>query len=254
MTRRKKQGLPGTGKGLRGGGERAIETGELEDGEHSPSPEPERPHHRRRRKRRHEKESRCVREGRDGTPLMDEQAAAAGGLEEGEIGADVENDDAPRGRSCHSVQSDRDRHGHSSTPGTSSGSQGGFSKSMLGAPLAIPFIDLSVPPPTMGGGALGFGRNIERAGSFGVPDRHPPSFPPVDRMAGQLLLPTLQQPLHYPKHTHTAPLPATQPWLPSVPASLPYSQQVTTAWDSRRYAQCLLHHISALQNSPTCSS
>ena len=36
-------------------GERALEAGELEDGEHSPSPEPERPHHRRRRKRRHER-------------------------------------------------------------------------------------------------------------------------------------------------------------------------------------------------------
>ena len=35
--------------------ERALEAGELEDGEHSPSPEPERPHHRRRRKRRHER-------------------------------------------------------------------------------------------------------------------------------------------------------------------------------------------------------
>merc|ERR550539_2082217 len=33
----------------------SLEAGELEDGEHSPSPEPERPHHRRRRKRRHER-------------------------------------------------------------------------------------------------------------------------------------------------------------------------------------------------------
>merc|ERR1719193_1009722 len=33
----------------------AVEPGELEDGEHSPSPEPERPHHRRRRRRRHER-------------------------------------------------------------------------------------------------------------------------------------------------------------------------------------------------------
>jgi len=200
--------------------ERALETGELEDGEHSPSPEPERPHHRRRRKRRHEKESRSGREGRDGTPLMDEQAAAAGGLEEGEIGADVENDDVPRGRSRHSVQSDRSRQGHSSTPGTNGGSQGGFSQSMLGGPHgpppAIPFIDTSVPPPTMSGGGPGFGRNIERAGSYGVLDRPPPTFPPVDRMGGQPLLSTPQQPPYYPTHntSYQPPSPNYPPYQP----------------------------------------
>ena len=46
--------------------ERALEAGELEDGEHSPSPEPERPLHRRRRKRRHERRDDDMEEGEIG--------------------------------------------------------------------------------------------------------------------------------------------------------------------------------------------
>merc|ERR1719394_1427119 len=56
--------------------ERALEAGELEDGEHSPSPEPERPHHRRRRKRRHDRRE---------------------DMEEGEIGEDRESRRARHG-------------------------------------------------------------------------------------------------------------------------------------------------------------
>jgi len=170
--------------------ERALETGELEDGEHSPSPEPERPHHRRRRKRRHEKESRSGREGRDGTPLLDEQAAAAaaaGGLEEGEIGGEADNEEVHKERSRHGNQSDRSRQGHSSTPSSNGGQQGGFSQTMLGGPPpAIPFLDTSVPPPNIGvgGGPSGFGRpQMERAGSYGGLDRPAHQYPPVDRPA-----------------------------------------------------------------------
>eukprot|EP00092_Neocalanus_flemingeri_P004867 GFUD01005237.1.p1 GENE.GFUD01005237.1~~GFUD01005237.1.p1 ORF type:complete len:1554 (+),score=557.90 GFUD01005237.1:650-4663(+) len=164
--------------------ERALETGELEDGEHSPSPEPERPHHRRRRKRRHEREGRSGREGRDGTPLMDEQGAVVGGLEDGEIGADPEKEESSRGRSRRDQSERGGRQGHSSTPGTNGAHQGAFGPSLLGAPtIGIPFIDTSIPPPNMGV-APGFGRhNVERAGSFGPLDRPALSYPPVDRPA-----------------------------------------------------------------------
>eukprot|EP00090_Calanus_glacialis_P034363 TRINITY_DN5765_c0_g1_i1.p1 TRINITY_DN5765_c0_g1~~TRINITY_DN5765_c0_g1_i1.p1 ORF type:complete len:1490 (+),score=607.25 TRINITY_DN5765_c0_g1_i1:212-4471(+) len=165
--------------------ERALETGELEDGEHSPSPEPERPHHRRRRKRRHEKEDRGDREGRDGTPLMDEHGAVIGGLEDGEIGADNERD-VSRGRSRHrgGGDGDRGRKGHSSTPVTNGSQQAGFSQSLLGGPPTIPFIDTSIPPPSIGGGAPGFGRQADRAGSFGPQGDRPGAFGPQGERAG----------------------------------------------------------------------
>ena len=94
--------------------ERALEAGELEDGEHSPSPEPERPHHRRRRKRRHERREE---------------------MEEGEIGEERE-----------SRRSRHDRHGRSDHDQGHRPSQGG---PMVNLPLPppLPFIDTSRPPP-----------------------------------------------------------------------------------------------------------
>merc|ERR1719318_1914193 len=134
---------------------------------------------RRRRKRRHEKEGRSEREGRDGTPLMDEYGAVIGGLEDGEIGGDNERD-VSRGRSRRrgGGDGDRGRQGHSSTPGTNGSQQAGFSQSLLGGPPAIPFIDTSIPPPSIGGGAPGFGRQGDRAGSFGPQGDRAGSFGP----------------------------------------------------------------------------
>merc|ERR1719427_2137320 len=207
--------------------ERALETGELEDGEHSPSPEPERPHHRRRRKRRHEREGRSGREGRDGTPLLDEHGAVVGGLEEGEIGGDPEKEDGEhRGRSRYGQNERGGRQaltltqghtGHSSTPGTNGGQQGVFGPSLLGVPPpSIPFIDTSKPPPNMGG-APGFGRQGERAGSLGPMERPAPSYPSVDRSAPyQPLLstpptfPPKQSPYYPPPNTNYHPQSSSQ--------------------------------------------
>jgi len=97
--------------------ERALEAGELEDGEHSPSPEPERPHHRRRRKRRHDRRE---------------------DMEEGEIGEDRE--------------SRRARHGenYETAPGVGSAPFPGPSVppvTNFPPPGLPPFIDTSRPPP-----------------------------------------------------------------------------------------------------------
>merc|ERR1719232_1467187 len=92
--------------------ERALEAGELEDGEHSPSPEPERPHHRRRRKRRHERREED--------------------MEEGEIGEEKRESRRSRGH-----REDRDMSG---PPGSG--------PLMLGVPPPrLPFIDTTRPPP-----------------------------------------------------------------------------------------------------------
>jgi len=112
--------------------ERAKESGELEDGEHSPSPEPERPHHRRRRKRRHEKDRK-----REGTPLVDE---GAGGLEEGEIG------DQPDPR-----EESRDNY-RDEPPSKMSMNQ--FRGPPPNGTPGIPFVDTSVPPPSLNGPPL----------------------------------------------------------------------------------------------------
>ena len=117
----------------------AREAGELEDGEHSPSPEPERPHHRRRRKRRHDRESR----GRDPAPPGSHPAQP--GLEEGEIGAEME------------PEFERGRGGQR------------YSAPVPGLP-SLPFVDTSVPPPGLGPSppSLGF-----------PPLERPPPFTPV---------------------------------------------------------------------------
>jgi len=182
--------------------ERALETGELEDGEHSPSPEPERPHHRRRRKRRHEREGRSGREGRDGTPLMDENGAVIGGLEEGEIGADPEKERERRGRSRH-LESGRGRASQSSL-GVINGNQqpAAFGPSLLAVPPpAIPFIDTSVPPPNIGA-AVGYSRQAERAGSFGPMDR-PPAVPYQSHLSTPPTFPPKQSPYYPPSNYHS---------------------------------------------------
>ena len=96
--------------------ERALEAGELEDGEHSPSPEPERPHHRRRRKRRHERREE---------------------MEEGEIGEERES---RRSRHDHYDRQERlGRQDHDQNH-----------RPVVNLPLpppGLPFIDTSRPPP-----------------------------------------------------------------------------------------------------------
>ena len=94
--------------------------GELEDGEHSPSPEPVRPHLRRKRKMK--------TENRDGTPLLDEPKV----LEEGEIDNDAPS---PAHKSPWVVT--------------------GVPPPPMGS--AISFLDTSVPPPNMPGMVGGFG-------------------------------------------------------------------------------------------------
>merc|ERR550532_3919443 len=96
----------------------SLEAGELEDGEHSPSPEPERPHHRRRRKRRHERREE---------------------MEEGEIGEERESR-----RSRHDYH---DRH-QGGRKDQDKGYQPG-QKGLLSLPLpppGLPFLDTTRPP------------------------------------------------------------------------------------------------------------
>ena len=106
----------------------AVEPGELEDGEHSPSPEPERPHHRRRRRRRHERRE----ESEDVV------------LEDGEV---VEGSRRERRRR-------RDRTPEDYQGPKDHGPPGVFPPSLLGPPPGYSApppiaVDTSVPPPSL---------------------------------------------------------------------------------------------------------
>ena len=101
--------------------ENSLEAGELEDGEHSPSPEPERPHHRRRRKRRHERREE---------------------MEEGEIGEERES---RRSRHDHHERHQGGWKDQEKTGGYQAGQKGLLSLPL--PPPGLPFIDTSRPPP-----------------------------------------------------------------------------------------------------------
>merc|ERR1719233_360716 len=95
----------------------AVEPGELEDGEHSPSPEPERPHHRRRRRRRHER--------------REESEEAGQVLEDGEVVEASRRERRRRHRTPDEYQGPKDQ-----------GPPGVFPPSLLGPPPGY-----SAPPP-----------------------------------------------------------------------------------------------------------
>ena len=144
----------------------AVEPGELEDGEHSPSPEPERPHHRRRRRRRHER--------------REESEEAGQVLEDGEVVEASRRERRRRHRTPDEYQGPKDH-----------GPPGVFPPSLLGPPPGFSAppplaVDTSVPPPSLpmvGAGALpaigpgyGYGHGANHAPPM-QPSVRPPFHP-----------------------------------------------------------------------------